>query len=107
MFYVSTPIQAKIFNPFLTFTEKKTVHNAITTISIYRDVRRMMTEIFSIVETELSQLVAFGEELDPLNSLNMLVVIGQKVAQAQQVEYVYPLFVCNLDFTLNFIFINY
>ena len=45
----------------------------------------MMTEIFSVVESELSQLVAFGEELDPLNSLNMLVVIGQRVTQAQQV----------------------
>ena len=44
-----------------------------------------MTEIFSVVESELSQLVDFGEELDPLNSLNMLVVIGQRVTRAQQV----------------------
>nr|CAB3243966.1 exocyst complex component 1-like [Phallusia mammillata] len=51
---------------------------------VTKDIRRMMTEIFSIVEPELSQLVAFGEELDPLNSLNMLVVIGQRVTQAQQ-----------------------
>ncbi|CAK8673605.1 unnamed protein product [Clavelina lepadiformis] len=45
---------------------------------------RMMTELFSIVESQLTLLVAFGEELDPLNSLNMLVVIGQRVTQAQQ-----------------------
>lgn len=44
-----------------------------------------MTEIFSVVEKELLGFVAFGERLDPLNSLNMLVVIGDRVAKARQV----------------------
>ena len=48
--------------------------------------RRMMTELFSPVEMELLSLVSFGEQLDPLNSLNMLVVIGQRVAHAQHVR---------------------
>ena len=45
-----------------------------------------MTELFAVVESELSSMIAFGEQLDPLNSLNMLVVIGQRVAQAQEVH---------------------
>nr|XP_026691670.1 exocyst complex component 1-like isoform X2 [Ciona intestinalis] len=53
---------------------------------VTKEIRRMMTEIFSVVESELLSLVAFGEDLDPLNSLNMLVVIGQRVSQAQQVN---------------------
>lgn len=44
-----------------------------------------MTEIFTVVESELLGLVAFGEKLDPLNSLNMLVVIGDRVTKARQV----------------------
>ena len=44
-----------------------------------------MTELFAVVEPELSSLILYGEQLDPLNSLNMLVVIGQRVAQAQKV----------------------
>lgn len=51
---------------------------------VVKDIRRMMTEIFNVVEPELLGLVAFGEKLDPLNSLNMLVVIGDRVAKARQ-----------------------
>lgn len=50
-----------------------------------------MTELFAIVESQLTLLVAFGEELDPLNSLNMLVVIGQRVTQAQQARFIHIL----------------
>nr|XP_039251957.1 exocyst complex component 1-like isoform X3 [Styela clava] len=53
-------------------------------VQVVKDIRRMMTEIFTVVEPQLLGLVAFGEKLDPLNSLNMLVVIGDRVAKARQ-----------------------
>lgn len=43
----------------------------------------MMCEIFKVVEQELSQLINYGKELDPHNSLNMMVVIAQRVDNAR------------------------
>ena len=46
-----------------------------------------MNEIFTVVEGELLQLINFGRDLNPHNSLNMMVVIGQRVDNARKVVF--------------------
>ena len=51
--------------------------------SIYVEIRRLMSDIFGgesdSLEDELGQLIEFGDQLDKLNSLSLLVVLSERV----------------------------
>lgn len=52
-------------------------------LMIYIEIRRLMSDIFGgesdSLEDELGQLIEFGDQLDKLNSLSLLVVLSERV----------------------------
>lgn len=62
-------------------SEKKKEQNIETLVN--KEIKRLMGDIFGgdyeSLEEELSKMIEFGDELDRLNSLSLLVVLGERV----------------------------